>query len=65
MRATWENTDEISLVQDRRIATKTHEGASFDEDTQAFYTLLTNAFTGSTLEGIVQATKPDLMGSKP
>ena len=43
-RLPWEDTEEIVSLQDRRIATKIHEGRSFQTDNREFHRILTNIY---------------------
>ena len=63
-RIAWENTEEIASLQERRIATKIHEGTSFDRDNREFHRILTNIFTGSTLEDVVRSSQGASNGIK-
>jgi hypothetical protein len=64
VRRTWEDTEEIQSLQDRRIVTKVHQGTSFERDNREFHRILTNLFSGSTLEGIVQSNQARTNGIK-
>ena len=61
-RREWEDTEEILSLQERRIATKAHEGVAFDRDNRELHRILTNVFAGSTLEDIVRSTQATANG---
>ena len=54
-RRLWENTDDISNLQERRIATKAHAGTTFELDNSELYRILLNTFTSTTLDNVVRS----------
>ena len=54
-RLEWENTDHITNLQERRIATKMHTGTTFDLDNREFFRILLQLFTSSTLDNLVRS----------
>lgn len=61
-RDTWDATVNAQSLQHRRIATKAYDGPSFDRDNREFHRILTNLFSGSTLENIVQSNQSKANG---
>ena len=57
VREEWEDTEYIASLQDRRIATKTLTGPTFDLDNKEVFRILTNVLSGTTLEDDVNKFK--------
>ena len=55
VKQSWENTETMSNLQERRIATKVHEGHTYELDNRELFRILMNTFTSSTLDNIVRA----------
>ena len=49
----WEDTNRITSLQDRRIATKIHSGNSFDIDNKELLRHLSNTFSATTLGDVI------------
>ena len=56
-RREWEDTEEITSLQDRRIVTKMLEGPTFDLDNKEVYRILSNVLGSTTLEDNVNKFK--------
>ena len=54
-RLLWENTDDITNLQERRIATKSHGGNTYDLDNRELFRILMNTFTSTTLDNVVRS----------
>ena len=57
VREEWEDTEHITSLQDRRIATKMLAGPTFDLDNKEVFRILTNVLSGTTLEDDVNKFK--------
>ena len=55
VRKTWEDTEDVQPLQERRMQTKKLEGNSFNRDNREFYRILLHTFSGTTLEDIVKS----------
>ena len=47
-RQTWEDTEQMPNLQERRIATKVHKGNTFELDNRELFRILLNTFTSTT-----------------
>ena len=54
-RQAWEDTEFITNLQERRIATKVHEGHTYELDNRELYRILMNTFTSTTLDNVVKS----------
>ena len=54
-RQSWEDTENMPNLQERRIATKVHEGHTFELDNRELFRILMNTFTSTTLDNVVRA----------
>lgn len=53
-RKTWEQTEHIGSLEQRRILTKAHSGAEFNKDNTELHRLLSQTFTSTTLQDVVR-----------
>ena len=63
-RKEWENTEDITSLQDRRTATKMLAGPTFDLDNKEVFRILANVLTGTTLEDDINKYKTSKNGKK-
>ena len=63
-RKEWEDTKDITSLQDRRIATKMLAGPTYDLDNKEVFRILANVLTGTTLEDNVNKYKTSKDGKK-
>ena len=54
-RQTWEDTEQMTNLQERRIATKFHKGNNFELDNRELFRILLNTFTSTTLDNVVRS----------
>ena len=54
-KSSWEDTEMMSNLQERRIVTKVHKGHTYVLDNRELFRILMNTFTSSTLDNIVQS----------
>ena len=54
-RQTWEDTEQIPNLQERRIATKVHKSHTFEPDNRELFRILLNTFTSTTLDNVVRS----------
>ena len=52
-RQSWEDTEDMPNLQERRISTKVHEGNTFELDNHELFRILMDTFTSSTLDNVV------------
>lgn len=50
----WEDTENTTNLQERRIATKVHKGHTYKLDNRELYHILMDTFTSTTLDNIVR-----------
>ena len=53
-RKTWEDAEQMSNLQERRIATKVHKGNNFELDNRELFRILLNMFTSTMLDNVVR-----------
>ena len=63
-RKEWDDTEGITSLQDRRIATKMLEGPTFDLDNKEVYRILSNVLGGTTLEDDINKFKVSKHGKR-
>ena len=51
----WEDTEAMPNLQERRIATKVHEGHTYKLDNRELFRILMNTFTSTTLDNVVRS----------
>ena len=54
-RQTWEDTEQIPNIQERRITPKVHKGNTFELDNIELFRILLNTFTSTTLDNVVRS----------
>ena len=54
-RQTWENTEQMPNLQERRIETKVHKGNTFELENRELFRILLNTFTSTTLDNVVRS----------
>ena len=53
-RQTWEDTEQMPNLQERRIATNFHKGNTFELDNRELFRILLSTFTSTTLDNVVR-----------
>ena len=61
-RLTWEDSEEITSLQERRMATKLHEGTAFEVDNRELYRILLQTFSSTTLEDTIKTEQRSQSG---
>ena len=61
-RKTWEDTEQIPNLQERRITTKVHKGNTFEFDNRENFMILLNTFTSTTLDNVVRSIQKQNYG---
>lgn len=54
-RLSWEDTEDITPLQERRILTKQHDGHLFDRDNRELHRILLLTFSSTTVEDLVKS----------
>ena len=62
VRKTWEDSEEITSLQERRMATKVHVGTSFEVDNREMYRILLQVFSSTTLEDTIKTEQRSQSG---
>ena len=63
VRKSWEDSEEITSLQERRMATKLHEGTTFEVDNRELYRILLQTFASTTLEDTIKTEQRSQSGT--